>query len=136
MPLDRTQTGSSTEVLADRVPVAQGARARARRHDWIDERSRALAAVVVEHLRRDPCLVELALQTLDRWERLPNREGSVTDPLCQEWRRILTTTPFEDLLGFLVSPSEGATRLRQSSPFVGIISSAERDSIFAAFEAL
>lgn len=118
------------------TPPQQGPRARARHHDWIDERSRALASAIVAHLRADPTLVGRAVETLDRWERMPNRGGSATDPLCQEWRAILTTMPFDALLDFLVSSEEKATRLRESSPFVGILSPEERDAIFAAYEAL
>lgn len=117
-------------------PIGQGPRAKVRQHDWIDERSRALAGAILEHLRRAPTLVGRALHTIDRWERVPNRGGQATDPLCQEWRAILTTMPVEALLAFLVSPSEEATRLRQSSPFVGILSPNERAAIFAAFETL
>lgn len=45
---------------------------------------------------------------------------------------MLTTVPVPDLLEFLVAPTERATRLRQSSPFVGILTSEERDAVFAA----
>lgn len=54
----------------------------------------------------------------------------------EEWRRLLTTLPFQDLLAFLVSPEQEPTRLRQSSPFADILTPEERLAIFADFEVL
>ncbi|MGI8547281.1 MAG: gamma-glutamylcyclotransferase family protein [Gemmatimonadaceae bacterium] len=115
------------------IPKPRGSRARTRKHNWIDERSIALHAVIAEHLRRDPSLLQRAFATLDRWGQAPSK-GMMR--VYGEWRHLLTTLPFEDLLAFLVSPDQEPTRLRQSSPFAGILTDGERLAIFAEFEAL
>jgi hypothetical protein len=53
-----------------------------------------------------------------------------------EWERILTSEPHPTVLQLLVEDSERGQRLRQSSPFVGILPRGERDAIFALFETL
>lgn len=121
--------------MNDDVPTldrpARGPRARARHHDWIDERSRALDEAVVEKLHQDPSLVRRAWENLDRWEiqRGPH-------PVFEEWRSILRELHGEDLYRFLTEDSEHANRLRQSSPFAGILSQEERIAVFRRYEAL
>src|SRR4051812_229075 len=98
---------------------ARGPRATRRDHTWIDERSRALHARIAEKLRTQPSLVSVAVDNLDRWERLRGPD-SATD----EWRALLDA-PLPDLLRLLTEESENADRLRQSSPFAGILSEEE-----------
>ena len=112
---------------------ARGPRARARRHDWIDERSRALHVAVAEHVRRDPGLVGRAVAKLAAWEHSSDPQSL---PALLEWRRILERSPLPDLLAFLVEDSERANRLRQSSPFEDVLSQEERLAIFRRFETL
>jgi hypothetical protein len=114
--------------------MTQGPRARARHHDWIDDRRRALGQAVAAHLSADPSLVAAALDQLDRWQRstLPR-----VLPAFQEWRTILETQSVQQIISLLGEDSPRATRLRKSSPFAGIgISQEARTSIFAAFELL
>lgn len=112
---------------------APGPRARRRGHDWIDARDRALHAAVASHLRRDPTLLRIAVANLDRFEptAAPGARWAYA-----EWRRLMRELALDDLLAFLVSEDERATELRQSTPFFGILPAAERDAIFAHFEAL
>jgi hypothetical protein len=114
-------------------PTAQGPRARARRHDWIDERSRTLAMRVAECARRDPTVFDRAL---DRVRRRRQEIGADRVAALEEWERILTSTPHSAILQVLTEDSEHGRRLRQSSPFVGILAREERDAIFAFFETL
>jgi hypothetical protein len=111
--------------------VTRGPRATRRDHAWIDERSRALHAKIAEKLRRQPSLVAVAGDNLDRWERLRGR-----DPALDEWRNLLKATPFPDLLRLLAEESENADRLRQSSPFAGILTEPERTAVFQHYETL
>jgi hypothetical protein len=53
-----------------------------------------------------------------------------------EWKRIIANSSVEALLTLLESSSEEACRLRQSSPFCGILTLEERQSIFQKYEAL
>lgn len=109
----------------------RGPRARARKHDWIDERSHALALRVADKLRGQPVLVEHALGNLNRWEQARGPR-----PAYAEWRRILTESSVDDIIALLSERSERADRLRQSTPFTGILSQDERLSIFRYYETL
>jgi len=110
---------------------ARGPRATRRDHAWIDERSRALHGRIVEKLREQPSLVSVAVENLDLWERL--RGG---DPALDEWRTLLDATPLPELLRLLTDESENADRLRQSSPFAGILTEQERTAVFRHYETL
>jgi hypothetical protein len=109
----------------------KGPRARQRLHDWVDERGRALDAAVAEKLRANPGLISRALENLDRWERQRGPE-----PAYVEWRQILRNSSSGEVISLLLDDSERADRLRQSSPFAGILSQDERLSIFRRYEAL
>lgn len=110
----------------------QGPRARRRGHDWVDGRNRALHAAIAAHLQRDPSLLRVTEANLDRLESTaaPGAQWAV-----RAWRRLLRELPLADLLAFLASEDERATELRQSTPFFGILPPAERDAVFARFEA-
>lgn len=110
---------------------AKGPRARARRHDWVDERSRALGAAVADKLWDDPSLLRVAHDNLERWECIREPE-----PVLEEWRTILSMSSLEELRELLTEESERARRVRQSSPFAGVLSPEERRAIFRRYESL
>jgi hypothetical protein len=116
-----------------RQTVHQGPRARARRHDWIDECSLALACRVAKHTKRDGSVFSRALRWVRQQRASPVAERN---PALREWERILTTATPEEILATLVEDTEYGARLRQSSPFVGVLSREERNAIFAYFETL
>jgi hypothetical protein len=99
-----------------------------RSHQWIDERSLALHQAVAAKLEAHPQLLDLARQNVERW----SSRGST--PAVREWRAILDSSPLSDVVALLQSPSEGAARLRQSSPFAGVLTTEERRAIMAAYE--
>jgi hypothetical protein len=100
-------------------------------HRLIDERSLAFDRLVAEKLRRDPTLVEKARSNISRWLQTTDRRAAAD---LLEWQRLLDQ-PLPDLLALLESADEHATRLRQSSPFCGILSPAERLAIIREFYA-
>jgi len=104
-----------------------------RPHDWIDERSRALHQAVAEKVRRNPELLLVALQNLERWTET---SSDSTKPLFEEWKQIIQTWPLEKLLELLGEQGERANQLRQASPFTGILSDRERNEIFQRYETL
>ena len=104
---------------------------RSRTHEWIDQRSLALDRAIAQRLRAQPDLLERAKTTLERW--IEQREPSVPRVLL-EWREILDDWPLEGILEFLSSAEERARRLRQSSPFCGILSPEERLAVFKDYE--
>jgi len=98
-------------------------------HDMLDRRSLALHRVVADKLRRQPELVNVARENLRRWA-----DDDALPPSLDEWRKILETCSHSELLELLTDPGENATRLRQSSPFGGILSEPERLAIVRQHE--
>jgi hypothetical protein len=94
-----------------------------RSHEWIDRRSLALHEAVAAKLEAQPALIRVALANLERWLR-----ANETAALL-EWRQLLDVTSMPQLLAILRSPGEEAARLRQSSPFAGLLTPRERQSI-------
>ena len=94
-----------------------------RSHQWIERRSLALHEAVAARLEADPRLLEGARANLERWLSTAPRAALI------EWRQLLDVTPLPQLLALLRSPGDRAVQLRQSSPFVGVLSPEERQSI-------
>ena len=100
-------------------PTTIVSRSSTRRHDWVNERSRALHAAIAEKIRRDPALLEIPRQNLARW--LQDASVDSSTPHCWSWQVMIEGKPLEELLAYLVEESELADQLRQSSPFTGIL---------------
>jgi len=98
-------------------------------HEQIDLRSLALARAVVEAIDGDLTRagLEVARQTCVRWYR------QNPTPALAEWLSILDRD-WESVRGVLLEPGEGGRRLRQSSPFCGVLSPRERWEIYRRFE--
>jgi hypothetical protein len=107
--------------------------AKTRSHEWIDRRSLALDRAIAEVIRSQPELLERAKTTLTRW--VEQRQPSVP-PVLLEWKEILDHWPLDKILVFLESADETARRLRQSSPFCGILTPEQRLAIFKEYESL
>ena len=104
-----------------------------RSHEWIDQRSLAMGRAIAGKVRAQPALFQIAKDILKRW--IQQRQPDVPIVL-QEWQEILTQWSVEKILDLLTSDDENARRLRQSSPFAGVLSQEERRSIFDEYEAL
>ena len=99
-----------------------------RAHEWIDRRSLALHDAVAAKLEAHPELLDVARANLRRWLRVNPAEA------LQEWARLLDATPLPALTALLRSADEGATRLRQSSPFAGLLTPQKRQAILHEYE--
>ena len=99
-----------------------------RSHQWIDERSLALHAAVAAKLEARPELLDVARQNLERW--LSTRSAGA----LREWQAILARAPLPEVIELLRTRSADAARLRQSSPFAGVLSQSERQSILDMYE--
>ena len=97
-------------------------------HIRLDERSLALHRLIARKLLADPALLDKARDNLRRWQE----SGDSTSLAFAEWAQILTS-PVDQVAQLLVERSERATRLRQSSPFCGILTEAERRAIYESF---
>ena len=99
-----------------------------RSHQWIDQRSLALREAVAAKLEAHPQLLDVARRNLERWlQRNPATA-------VREWRSILDSTPLADVVGLLRSSSDEAARLRQSSPFAGLLTTEERRAVMGVYE--
>lgn len=97
-------------------------------HIRLDERSLALHRLIARKLAADPDLLDKARDNLRRWQ-----ESSDSPSLAfAEWAQILTS-PVDQVEQLLTERSERATRLRQSSPFCGILTEAERRVIYESY---
>jgi len=96
-------------------------------HKRIEERSLHLHKEIARRLQEDPQLLQIAKGNLIRWM---GRDGET--PVWREWSEILKG-PLSRILVVLLSPDERGVRLRQSSPFCGILSPKERWKIYESF---
>ena len=101
-------------------------------HSILDARSLAMHCLIARKLARDPELMEIPRRNLAAWKKArPKAER----PRClDQWAEILRR-PWPEIAALLVSTSERATRLRQSSPFAGVLTPTERRRVYEAFRA-
>ena len=93
-----------------------------RSHQDIDARTLAMHRVIAEKIRRDPALIERARLTLARWL---STVDPASRPYLDQWQHLLSQD-LETCLAAVVEESPRATALRQSSPFAGLLTHAER----------
>jgi hypothetical protein len=87
-------------------------------HSEIDRRSLEHDRATAAALRRHPELVEVARANLERWI---SQAGVPVHPALAEWRKVLFFLTSAQLADFISSDTPMANRLRQSSPFVGVL---------------
>jgi len=97
-------------------------------HSHLDERSLAMHRLIAAKVQADPTLLDRARENLRRWQA---SDGSPKLALA-EWEQILSG-PVNQVAQFLTECSEHATRLRQSSPFAGILTETERRAIYESY---
>lgn len=100
-------------------------------HRLLEARSLAMHAVIAEKMRREPRVLDTARKNIERWQAKWGRESP---PWVAEWRRILRRPPHE-IAALITEPTENAARLRQSTPFAGVLTREERRRIYEAFRA-
>jgi hypothetical protein len=92
-------------------------------HSENDHASLEIARRVAERLRRNPDLLEIARANLARWSR-QNASAPSLLRCYAEWQQILSH-PVDQICDLLCSDSDEAQRLRQNSPFAGVLSPAQ-----------
>lgn len=100
-------------------------------HRILEARSLALHCRIALKITADPSLLDVARRNLQRWS-----SGSKTarPRYLREWQRLLAR-PWPQVAALITEQSETAARLRQSSPFAGILTAAERREVYDAFRA-
>lgn len=127
-PLEGREPASFLALEApDEAPRdPQPARPQARTHAQLDRRAVALGRAIGDRLVRDPSLIRRARGYVRRRmaEAAPGERLEM-----EEWEGILDTMPPARLRAFLTDPGQRATRLRQSLPFLDVLTPAEREAI-------
>ena len=100
-------------------------------HIETDQVSLELARRVAERMRWQPEVVDFARANLVRWSQQNTSVPSLLRCYA-EWRQILAR-PVEEICELLCSESDNAQRLRQNSPFAGVLSPAEVWEVKARF---
>jgi hypothetical protein len=93
------------------------------KHSETDQVSLELGRRVAERLRWQPELVAFALANLARWSRQNTAAPSLLRCYA-EWQIILAR-PVNEICDLLCAESDDVQRLRQNSPFAGVLPPAE-----------
>jgi hypothetical protein len=101
--------------------------ARNKRHEHLDLRSRELARLIADRIAHDPSIVEDAKRYIER-RLLSASQGERLE--LEEWQQVLATMSIPRLRRFLMKEGAQATRLRQSTPFLNVLSEQDRRTIF------
>ena len=92
-------------------------------HALQDGVSLEIARRVAARLREHPALLEVARENLARWSR--QNAGAASLLACYaEWQALLSL-PLEEICDRLCAETPEGHRLRQNSPFAGVLSPAE-----------
>ena len=97
-------------------------------HAGIDRRVLEMTRVIIEKIDRDPALVRVGLENIERWTR---QQGGYVQRCHVEWKELIETHPWERLREILLEESDEGQRLRSSHPFTGLLTEDERDVIYA-----
>ena len=95
-------------------------------HQWLDRVNLEMCRAIAEKIRSNPRLMRIPRANLQRW-RKKNRGLA---PAQREWEAILKRNPIERVLKILTQNNDEGQRLRQSDPFVGVLSEEERRAFF------
>jgi hypothetical protein len=101
-------------------------------HTLIDERSRAMDGLIAQKIRANPSLMAQVRAQVEHKLRVHRDSGCRTAAL--EWKQILEEWPLERVLAFIQEDSERANRLRQSTPFIGILTDEERREVYRRYD--
>jgi DNA-binding transcriptional ArsR family regulator len=92
-------------------------------HSHMDRQALALARAIADRIPKDPELIPRAVSYLRRrMEQASARER----PELNEWLDLLETKSVAQVRSLLLDPGERATRLRQSLPFLEVLTETER----------
>jgi hypothetical protein len=100
-------------------------------HERIDRINLAMDRLTATKIRRDPSVVNIARANLRRWME---SDGDFVHPVHAEWLDILQFLEPSELADFIESDTPKANRLRQSTPFAGILTEDERLAILREHE--
>ena len=97
-------------------------------HEFLDALTLAYYSAMARRVQHDPSLVQAARERLHRWLHEGGYDASQIRAL-REWQPFLEEHKLSSLLRLMTDPGEDATRMRQSGPFAGVLTAAERKAI-------
>ena len=100
-------------------------------HRLAEARSLAMHVLIAQKMLKDSSVIDHAKRNLRRWKAATPGQ---TPRWHAEWAGWLRRRPAE-VAGVMTELTERAARLRQSSPFAGVLDEAERRRIYDAFRA-
>ncbi|MCU0781698.1 MAG: hypothetical protein MUF04_11435 [Akkermansiaceae bacterium] len=93
-------------------------------HHRREQQSLEMHRRIAGRLRDDPnAVLAKAFANLDSW--LQRQAGGASEAVLVEWRKLLETSSIAEIAAFLGSEEERAVRMRQSSPFAGVLAPQE-----------
>jgi hypothetical protein len=101
------------------------------KHRLAEARSLAMHCLVAQKIAAEPRLLDVARRNLAAWAA---RYGDSVPRALEEWRAVLGR-PWPEIAALITDPGEPATRMRQSSPFAGVLTASERRRVYEAFRA-
>lgn len=124
-------TGSGKTRSRIYIPVTPPAPSPYSSHRLLEARSLAMHAVIAAKIARRPELLAKPRRNLERWS---TRYGKDLPRWMVEWQHTLER-PWPEIAALITEPSENAARLRQFSPFAGVLTAGERRRVYEAFRA-
>jgi len=102
------------------------------KHRIIEARSLAMHCLIARKIGADRRVLDAVRRKLAMWIE---RYGEGAPPRALgEWREILDR-PWPEIAALITDAGESAVRLRQSSPFAGVLTPSERRRVYEAFRA-
>ena len=103
-------------------------------HQFLDDFALAYHRVVADRLRQAPVpILQRALANLAQWTTRGELSAGALLSLA-EWQHILEDYSVEKIILLITANSDEGQRLRQSTPFAGILTPAERKDLLAHCE--
>ncbi len=97
-------------------------------HQFIDFVNLVYHREVAARLLANPeAVLSKARSNLQRWANV--HEGTGSAAALTEWQMLLDTRTIPELVAIITADSDEGQRLRQSTPFTGLLSEAERKEL-------
>jgi hypothetical protein len=129
--LRERRKASGLKAVTAWVPKEVGTQSTYSSHRLLEARSLAMHALIARKIELNPTLLEIAHQNIERWS---TRWEDGSPAWLEEWREVLKQ-PWQHVAALITEPSEHGARVRQSSPFAGILTNDERWRIYETFRA-
>ena len=101
-----------------------------RSHQWVDFVDLMMHRAIARKIRREPKLFNRARRNIARWEK---RNRGCSQPL-REWKEILRANEMTEVLRLITRANDEGDRMRQCSPFVGVLTQDEVRKIWARYD--